>query len=168
MDLKKAPEPLDNGGGSGIIRVGSELPMNALTRREKPDTFIMPMPKKQLQRIVKSFKTKGGIIQMSDATDEYLKTQHAEAITYNENTILLKQNPSRASVFEELIHCTQYRKGENDGSYESRLKCEIFAQEKLIKYSKEYKLTDAEIIQTKHALEAYKKELSDYYKNGGA
>jgi len=26
---------------------------------------------------------------------------------------LLKQNPGRASVFEELIHATQYRNGEN-------------------------------------------------------
>lgn len=147
--------------------MGSELPMNALTRKEKPNTYIEPMPKSQLQRIVRSFKTKGGIIQMNDATDEYLKSKHAEAITYDSKTILLKQKPSRASVFEELIHATQYRIGENDGNYESRLKCEIAAQKKLIKYSKAYKLTEAEIVQTKQALEAYEKELNDYYIDGG-
>ena len=165
---RKAKSGLDNGGRSGIINIGSELPMNALTRKAKPDDYVEPMPKKQFQRICKSFKSQGGIIQMSDATDEYLSSKHAEAITYDSKTILLKQNPSRASVFEEFIHTHQYKTGENDGSYESRLKCEIAAQKKLIKYSKAYKLTDKEITQTQRALEAYENELKEYYKNGGA
>ncbi len=142
--------------------------MNALTRKAKPDDYVEPMPKKQFQRICKSFKSQGGIIQMSDATDEYLNSKHAEAITYDSKTVLLKQNPSRASVFEEFIHTHQYKTGENDGSYESRLKCEIAAQKKLIKYSKAYKLTDKEITQTQRALETYENELKEYYKNGGA
>ena len=165
---RKAKSGLDNGSKSGIINIGSELPMNALTRKAKPDDYVEPMPKKQFQRICKSFKSQGGIIQMSDATDEYLNSKHAEAITYDSKTILLKQNPSRASVFEEFIHTHQYKTGENDGSYESRLKCEIAAQKKLIKYSKAYKLTDKEITQTQRALEAYENELKEYYKNGGA
>lgn len=165
---RKAKSGLDNGGRSGIINIGSELPMNALTRKAKPDDYVEPMPKKQFQRICKSFKSQGGIIQMNDATDEYLSSKHAEAITYDSKTILLKQNPSRASVFEEFIHTHQYKTGENDGSYESRLKCEIAAQKKLIKYSKAYKLTDKEITQTQRALEAYENELKEYYKNGGA
>ena len=165
---RKAKSGLDNGSESGIINIGSELPMNALTRKAKPDDYVEPMPKKQFQRICKSFKSQGGIIQMSDATDEYLNSKHAEAITYDSKTILLKQNPSRASVFEEFIHTHQYKTGENDGSYESRLKCEIAAQKKLIKYSKAYKLTDKEITQTQRALEAYENELKEYYKNGGA
>lgn len=159
---------LDNYGENGIINIGSELPMNALTRKAKPDDYIEPMPKKQFQRIYKSFKSKGGIIQMSDATDEYLISKNAEAVTYDSKTILLKQNPSRASVFEEFIHTGQYKRGENDGSYKSRLKCEIAAQKKLIKYSKAYKLTSKELEQTQHALKAYENELSEYYKNGGA
>ena len=165
---RKAKSGLDNGSRSGIINIGSELPMNALTRKAKPDDYVEPMPKKQFQRICKSFKSQGGIIQISDATDEYLNSKHAEAITYDSKTILLKQNPSRASVFEEFIHTHQYKTGENDGSYESRLKCEIAAQKKLIKYSKAYKLTDKEITQTQRALEAYENELKEYYKNGGA
>ncbi len=142
--------------------------MNDLTRKLKSNTYVEPMPKKQLQRIVKSFKAKGGIIQMNDATDEYLKSKHAEAITYDSKTILLKTNPSRAGVFEELIHTAQYRRGENDGSYISRLKCEISAQKKLLKNSKAYKLTGVEIAQTRNALAAYKNELTAYIKNGGA
>ncbi len=167
VSRKNTQKPLDSGGGSGIIEVGSELPMNALSRKAKSDDYIEPMPKKQFQRICKSFKSNGGIIQMNDATDEYLRSKNAEAITYDSKTILLKQNPSRASVFEELIHTHQYRIGENDGSYVSRLKCEIAAQNKLIKFSKEYRLTDKEVLQTQKALEAYENELNNYYKNGG-
>ena len=96
---------------------------------------------------------------MNDITDAYLESKHAEAITYNEKTILLRQRPGRAAVFEELIHATQFRKGENDGSYESRLLCEIAAQRKLLTYQKAYKLTTEEIKQTESALKVYQKEL---------
>lgn len=65
---------------------------------------IEPMPKKQFHRIEKRFKRLGGIFQYDEATDKYLEGKHAEAITYNEKTILFKSNPGRASVFEELIH----------------------------------------------------------------
>ena len=70
-------------------------------------------------------------------------------------------------MFEELIHTEQYRNGRNDGSYKSRLQCEIEAQKKLIKNSKAYKLTEREVFQTQKALEAYENELREYYKNGG-
>ncbi|CAI3548391.1 hypothetical protein [Clostridium neonatale] len=128
---------------------------------------IKPMPKKQLRKIVKGFSRNGGIIQINKETDAYLKSKAAEAITYNESTILLRQNTGRAAVFEELIHATQYKDGMNDGSLESRLICEIEAQKKLIKYSNAYKLTGIEIKQTKSALESYKKQLKEYYKKGG-
>lgn len=129
---------------------------------------IEPMPKRQFQRIVKNFKLQGGMIQFNDETDQYLASKHAEAITYDAKTILIKQHPGRASVFEELIHTAQFRKGENDGSYESRLKCEIAAQEILLRNADAYKLTDIEISQTREALEAYQKELNDYLNHGGA
>lgn len=132
--------------------------------RKKAPGYIEPMPKKQLQKIVKSFKKNGGIIQMNDATDAYLKSKSAEAITYDAKTILLKQKPGRAAVFEELIHATQYRQGKNDGSYKQRLLCEIEAQKKLIKYQKAYKLTQAEVKQTEQALKSYRKELEDLLK----
>ena len=154
---------LTSGGGSGII----ELENNAMFRKKK-DGKIEPMPKKQFQRIVKRFKAQGGLIQFGDETDAYLQSKNAEAITYNATTILIHQNPGRACVFEELIHTAQYRNGRNDGSYPSRLRCEIEAQEKLLRYAKAYKLTEPEIYQTQKALEAYQKELDDYLKNGGA
>lgn len=127
--------------------------------RTKSKDSIEPMPKKQLQKIVKGFKKKGGVIQMNDSTDGYLKMKKAEAITYNSNTILLVQKPGRAAVFEELIHATQYREGKNNGSEKERLLCEIEAQEKLLKHQKAYKLTSEEVKQTRRALDRYKKEL---------
>ena len=97
---------------------------------------------------------------MDDATDAYLLSKKAEAITLNVNTILLRQNPGRASVFEELIHATQFRQGLNDGSVVSRIKNEIAAQEMLLRNSKAYKLTTAEIKQTQSALASYIAELN--------
>ena len=125
------------------------------------------MPKKQLHKIEKGFKRQGGIILYDKETDKYLESKKAEAITYDSKTILLKTNAGRASVFEELIHTAQYRQGINDGSYRSRLECEIFAQQKLLRYSKAYKLTDLEIQQTKNALDKYQKELQAYNRKGG-
>lgn len=130
--------------------------------RKREDGYIEPMPKKQLHRIMKNFKRNGGTIQMDEATDRYLTSKNAEAIAYNAKTILLKKNPGRAAVFEELIHATQYRTGENDGSYLSRLKCEISAQKKLLDNRAAYRLTEEEIKQTKKALRDYEKELSKY------
>lgn len=137
-----------------------------MERKRKDDTYVPPMPKKQLQKIVRCFKQQGGEIQMNEYTNQYLDKKKTEAITYDDKTILLHTKPGRAAVFEELIHATQYRLRKNEGTHESRLICEIEAQEKLLKYSKEYKLSQNEIEQTKKALESYRKELSDY-KDGG-
>ncbi len=131
----------------------------SLYRKAKDASYIEPMPKKQLRRIVKAFKRQGGIIQMDETTDAYLKAKNAEAITLNENTILLRQKPGRASVFEELIHANQFRQGLNDGSVISRIKNEIAAQEMLLRNSKAYKLTPKEIKQTQAALKSYVEEL---------
>lgn len=161
--VKDSSGSVDKSGGSGIIGVGEDE-----MYRKKDIYKIEPMPKKQFRRIKKSFEAKGGIIQCNAETDLYLESKNAEAITYNETTILLKQNPGRASVFEELIHTAQYKSGKNDGSYISRLKCEISAQKKLIKNARAYKLTKNEILQTKSALQAYENELNEYIKNGGA
>lgn len=128
-------------------------------RKSKDSSYVEPMPKRQLQRIVKGFKRQGGIMQMDDATDAYLQLKNAEALTYNENTILLRQKPGRASVYEELIHARQYKQGLIDSSRLSRVQSEIAAQKILLRNSKAYKLTSAEISQTQSALNSYIKEL---------
>ena len=130
---------------------------------------IEPMPKKQLHRIIRNFKEKGGIIQINNETDKRLEAKHVEGITLNHNTILLHSRPGRAAVFEELIHATQYRIGLNDGTTKSRIECEILAQEKLIRNAKAYKLTEREILQTQKALEGYQKDLAKLLiEEGGA
>ena len=127
--------------------------------RKHTEGKIEPMPKKQLNKIVKGFKKQGGVIVMNDEVTAHLKANSAEGVTWDAKTILLTKNPGRGAVFEELIHATQFRQGKIDATPRSRIICEIEAQEKLIKYSKAYKLTDYEVEQTKKALEEYKSAL---------
>lgn len=154
-------DSVDKSSKSDIIKTESGMML-----RKSRNNKVEPMPKKQFQRIEKAFKRHGGVFQYGKETDVYLDSKNAEAITYNATTILFKRNPSRASVFEELIHATQYRTGRNDGSYESRLLCEIEAQEKLLRCKNVYKLTDIEVNQTEQALHDYKEELANYRKGG--
>ena len=147
---------------SGIIKTSNK---GMLRKSQKGKTE--PMPKKQFHKLEKSFKRKGGIMQYGLETDQYLASRHAEGITYDSKTILLKQKPSRSDVFEELIHAHQYRTGKNDGSYLARLNCEIDAQKKLIRHRKLFQLTDREVDQTISALKAYEEELKRYYSKGG-
>lgn len=79
---------------------GGIIESNNMYRKNKEKT-IEPMPNAQLQRIVKGFNRNGGMIQMDVETDEYLISKQAETITYNAQTILLRQKPGRASVFEK-------------------------------------------------------------------
>lgn len=81
-------------------------------RKDCVDIDVNRMSSEEIDNIVNHFKEQGGIIQMDADTDAYLTLKKAEAITHNEKTILLKQKPSRASVFEELIHATQFKNGE--------------------------------------------------------
>ena len=73
--------------------------------------------------------------------------------------ILLVKYSSRATVFEELIHATQYRTGKCDGSDLSVALCEVLAKEKLLRYSKSYRLTDAEIRETEKILKGDRERL---------
>lgn len=152
-----SPKRVDKSGKSGIIILGSE----GMFRRKDPNR-IEPMPKKQLRRIEQAFQKQGGVIQRGEAVDKYLEKRNAEGITYDAKTVLLRQNPGRASVFEEMIHTAQYRDGRNDGSQKSRILCEIEAQKKLLANAKPYKLTGNEIAQTKRALEMYLRQLDEY------
>lgn len=159
--LKNSSGSVDKSAKGGIIKAEE-----GLNRKLNPDK-IEPMPRKQLRKITKSFSKQGGVVQMNSETDYYLNKRKAEAITYNSKTILLKQKPGRAAVFEELIHTAQYREGKMNGSTLSRIECEIEAQKKLLKYSMAYKLTTKEIEQTRAALKDYEEELKEYHRNGG-
>ena len=154
--LSSKAENLEKALESGIIN----MPIG-LTRSKRRDS-AEPMPRKQLNKIVKAFKRQGGRIIMDAEAQKILEQQEASGITLNEKTILLRKRPSRADVFEELIHATQFRNGEiKDGSLDTIIG-EIKAKEKLLKYSKSYKLTDKEIRDTEKQLENYKEQLKNF------
>lgn len=139
--------------------------MNLKRRIVVSGAYIKPMPKYQVQRIAKAFSKNGGVIQMDTETDRHLDEMGAQGSTLAADIILLHTKPSRATVFEELIHSSQYKKGMNDGTPMAMVRCEIEAKEKLLKYAKAYRLTEAEIRETKALLKKDKADL-EWMKKG--
>lgn len=125
-----------------------------------------PMPKKQFHRICKALKRHGVTVWMGEMADRVCEIQGAEAFTLNENTVVFRRNPCRSVVFEELIHLWQYASGKCDGTKLSRIKCEIEAKEKVLKYAEAYGLTIMDIEITKKALEIDYLDLQHYYEGG--
>lgn len=145
-----AEKELTNGVNGGIIemyREGTAL------------IDVEPMPLEQFLKIQKRFERNGGVFRADSESNNYVVARGKEAITFNENTVLFRYNPSRAAVFEELIHTYQYKTGKLDGSDLSRCLCEIEAKEKLLKYSKAYGLTKKEIEITEQLLALDKQDL---------
>ena len=151
---KRVEKSIENNSKSGII-------IDRMHRKKRTNDYIEPMPKAQLFKIKKSFQKNGGLIIQNKDTDNYLENKNAEGCTFNSTTVLLKTKPSRASVFEELIHAHQYKTGEMDGSLLSLYKCEISAQKILLKNQQAYKLTQKEVAQTQKALEFYQNRLDE-------
>lgn len=139
---------------SGIIKAGSDR-----MERKKDNAKIEPMPKKQFRRIERAFNRQGGIIICNEEAERFLEVQNSEGSTLDAKTIILRRNPGRAAVYEEMIHAAQYRRGENDGSHLSRVLNEISAQKILLKNARAYGLTKNEIEQTRRALASYEAEL---------
>lgn len=166
--LKEQPERFRvASAGDGLTESGKDgnIKSKGLARAQNSYETGAPMPPEQLSRIKKAFERNGGVIQQDLETDQYLAERNAEGITYDAKTILLRMEPSRAAVFEELIHTEQYRNGRNDGSEYSRIVNEIEAQEKLLKHAKAYQLDYIDIRNTQRALDEYKKQL-DMLKGG--
>ena len=108
---------------------------------------------------------------------------NAGDVTINVSKIIAKKHETISTISKELtilkdgsfyseqfsLNLSTFEGGvwKNDGSYISRLKCEIEAQEKLLRYQKAYRLTKIEVEQTEKALNDYKNELKLYYKKGG-
>lgn len=84
----------------------------------------------------------------SAENEEYLRFRNAEGITFSATDVIFGERPSRAAVFEELIHTAQYANGLIDSSAISRARAEIAAKEKLLKYAKAYQLTETDIKNT--------------------
>ncbi|GAB1529580.1 hypothetical protein YSY22_10020 [Brevibacillus formosus] len=104
-----------------------------------------PMDPVKFDRMKKAFEKQGGIIDQSEEAIRYLDYRGAEAVTWNEKTIQLRQNPTTSAVFEEFIHTAQYRAGKiPDQTPRTVLTVEIEAAEKLIKYRKGYGIPNIE------------------------
>jgi hypothetical protein len=92
-------------------------------------------------RIQNAFERTPGCIMASDANSEmHLGPDLAyEGGTLNENVIMLRRAPSTASVYEELIHTAQLRRGMTraEGGW---IDMEIEAQQKLIRFADMYKI----------------------------
>jgi len=121
----------------------------------------IPMDENKFHKIKKSFEARGGVIDSSPDIDKHLNDKGAEASTFDEKTILIKHNqlPTASAMFEELIHTTQYRMGKATG--DNWIDMEIEAKSKLIKYKKQYDITDSEYQITLQQLEElikYKEE----------
>ena len=157
----KSQKGLDNFPKRGIIKADTST-MRSVNGVEIGE----PMPQKQFDRIRRAAE-KRGIAILSDADSErYVLSRGAEAITLNADTICLMRNPSRVAVFEELIHATQYKRGEIDGTPLSIAKAEVAAKEKLLRHAKAYGLTDIEIENTQKLLDDDRKALGELLKGG--
>jgi hypothetical protein len=147
---------LTNSRKSGIIKASKGDGENELLRKSKSEK-IEPMQKKLFQKIKKSYERNGGVIFSSEEIDNHLASQGAVAATLNENIILLKSNttPSASTLFEELIHTAQYKSGKATG--DNWIEMEIEAKEKLIKFQKQYNISDKENSETLKQLKSLKK-----------
>lgn len=131
-----------------------------MERKQKPDTYIEPMPRSDFLRLMREFKKIGGKYVSSKESEEYLQKKNAEAITVDGYTIVFKRRPTRAAVYEELFHAKQFREGKIDGSVRNRIVCEIEAQKYLLDNADNFKLSAPEIIHTRDLLKGYEEALA--------
>ena len=106
--------------------------------------MLLSMNKHKFEKIKRNFEARGGMIDSSPEIDRHLDYLGADAAALNENTIIIKHDviPSASAMFEELIHTAQYKSGRATG--DNWIDMEIEAKRKLIKYQKQYGITDIE------------------------
>ncbi|TKI54561.1 hypothetical protein E8L90_03415 [Brevibacillus antibioticus] len=97
------------------VRKGKKKTGAGLTRSTGDSTSSMDPVK--FDRMKKAFEKQGGIIDQSEEAKRYLDYRGAEAVTWNEKTIQLRQNPTIPDQTPRTV-----------------LTVEIEAAEKLIKY----------------------------------
>lgn len=157
-----ADKSLTNSGGGGIIN------KKAYTKIDNKD--IPSMDESKFTKIKSRLESNGiKIIQDKDG-DAYLKSMNAEAITLSDGSAIIFQShrvPSASACFEEIIHTTQIRLHGSLNEYGDRnayveyLNREIEANEKVLKYSKAYGLTDLDVKSIKINLTKYYEALEE-------
>jgi hypothetical protein len=161
VEIEKLKKVVDKSKNSGIMDLDTST-MRSVNGVEIGD----PMPQKQFERIQKAAERRGIALISNEDSERYVLDRGAEAITLNAQTVCLMRNPSRVAVFEELIHVTQYRLGQIDGTPLSIAKGEVAAKEKLLKHAKAYGLTDIEIKNTEILLASDRQVLEELMKGG--
>jgi len=124
-----------------------------------------------LKKLQKEFEDLGGALLHNDESFEYIVSREKvegvaiEAITFNEELILLNKSATTSAVYEELIHATQYRTGKYDnwvekyGNEIAKNLMEKEAAEELIERAVEWKLPNEEVKLVKERLEFFNEEL---------
>lgn len=127
------------------------------------DIEIEPLDFEEFSILKNNFEKQGGLFIQDDNAQEYLKFRNADALTLNENTILLKPEPTASEVHEELIHAEQFKNGKLSDVTNSKVKleCEIEACKILIENKKEFKITDKEHKYNQERLKIMLKDLED-------
>ncbi len=124
---------------------------------------VEPLDFKEFSKLKNDFEEQGGLfIQDADA-QQYLKFRNADALTLNENTILLKPEPTASEIHEELIHAEQFKNGKLSDITNGKVKleCEIEACKILIEKQLEFKITDKEHKYNQERLEIMLKDWKD-------
>lgn len=169
---------LVTGGGAAKSAVGSTRKTSRLARAADAERMAVKGPGEGLTRSVghstgsidpvkfdrmkTAFEKQGGVIDQSDEAMRYLDYRGAEAVTWNEKTIQLRQSPTTSAVFEEFIHTAQYRAGKiPDQTPRTVLTVEIEAAEKLINYRKAYGIPNVETRATIERLRRMRQELDE-------
>ena len=163
----KAAKGLENSGNSGIINLENSQ-LKPFTKVKVED--IPSMDEQKFNTIKSNLEKKGiSIIQDADG-DDYLEFMSAEAMTLSDGSAIIFQSgrvPSASAVYEEIIHTHQIKtKGmvESQGDIQGTLEYlhrEIEANEKLLKYSKAYKLTQKDTESIKENLDMYYAKLKE-------
>jgi len=113
-----------------------------------------PMDPALFRRIQKAWESKPGRIMLADensamhlnAIAHRAGLKHVGGQTLNKNVIFLQPNPTASSVFEELIHTAQLRRGMNPKA--QVLQMEIEAAERLIRNRRPYNIPRAQTYET--------------------
>lgn len=105
-------------------------------------------------RMKAAFERQGGVIRQDDEARRLLDHFGANAITYNESTMVMKPDPTATEVFEEFIHVGQHRHGRVAPNLGNVVELEIEATQKLIRNRKAYGIPNAETRQTIRRLRA--------------
>lgn len=155
---------LTKGAGSGRIKTTGYT-------KSKIDTEDIPsMDKKRFDKIKTNLEKKGIKVIQDSEGDSFLKAMHAEAMTLSDGSAVIFQShrvPSASACFEEIIHTTQIRnKGMindagSDNAYIEYLHREIEANEKVLRCSKAYGLTELDKKSIQINLNGYKQKLKE-------